>query len=172
MSTVVQAVGLFVVTNVDDLALLTLLFASGVSLGRLVAGQYIAWAAIAAVAAGVVTFVPEDALRWLGLLPIAIGIKELLERDEESAPLGTPSVAAIAFAGGIDDIGVLPPVFAAGETVVYVAVFAALIVPWCLFARWIATRPPVVAAITRFGRFAVPVALIAIGVSVLIYPSA
>jgi len=171
MSTVVQAAGLFVVTNVDDLALLALLLASGVSLGRLVAGQYIAWAVIAALAAGVVTFVPEDALRWLGLLPIAIGIKELIERDEESAPLGTPSVAAITFTGGIDDLGVLPPVFATGDTALYVAVFAALIVPWCLLARWIATRPPIAGAIARFGRFAVPLVLIAIGVSVLIYPS-
>jgi cadmium resistance protein CadD (predicted permease) len=118
-----------------------------------------------------VALVPEDALRWLGLLPIAIGLKELLERDSEHPPLGTPSVAAIALAGGVDDIGVLPPVFATGDTAVFIAVFAVLIVPWCLLARWLATRPPVAAGIARLGRFAVPVALIAIGVSVLIYPS-
>lgn len=171
MSTILQAVGLFVVTNVDDVVLLALLYASGVSLARLVAGQYLAWAAIAVLAGGVATLVPEDALRWLGVLPIAIGVKELLEREEERTPLGVPSVAAIAFAGGVDDVGVLPPVFAAGDTAVFVAVFAALIVPWCLLARWLATRPPVAAAIARVGRFAVPVALIAIGVSVLIYPS-
>ncbi|MBE2317242.1 cadmium resistance transporter [Solirubrobacter sp. CPCC 204708] len=168
MSTVAQAVGLFVVTNLDDLALLAVLVASGVSFARLVAGQYLAWAAIAVLAAGVVAVVPEDALRWLGLLPIVIGVKELLEREEEQAPLGTPSLAAIAFAGGIDDVGVLPPVFAAADTAVFVAVFAALIVPWCLLARWIATRPPVAAAIERLGRYAVPVALIAVGVAVLI----
>jgi cadmium resistance protein CadD (predicted permease) len=171
VSTVLQAVGLFVVTNLDDLALLALLFASGVSLGRLVAGQYVAWAVIAALAAGLVTFVPEDALRWLGLLPIAIGVKELLEREAERAPLGVPSVAAIAFAGGVDDVGVLPPVFASTDAPLFIAVFAALIVPWCLLARWLATRPPVTAAIARLGRFAVPLVLIGIGVSVLIYPS-
>ena len=171
VNTVLQAVGLFVVTNLDDLALLGLLVASGVTFGRLVAGQYLAWAVIAVLAAGVATLVPADALRWLGLLPIAIGLKELLERDEEHPPLGTPSVAAIALAGGVDDVGVLPPVFATGNTALFIAVFAALIVPWCLLARWLATRPPVAAAIARLGRFAVPVALIAIGVSVLIYPS-
>jgi cadmium resistance protein CadD (predicted permease) len=171
VNTVLQAVGLFVVTNIDDLALLALLFATGVSLGRLVAGQYVAWAVIAALAAGVAAFVPDEALRWLGLLPIAIGIKELLEREEERGQLGVPSVAAIALAGGVDDVGVLPPVFATGETAVFIAVFAALIVPWCLLARWLATRPPVIAAIARLGRFAVPLVLVAIGVSVLIYPS-
>jgi cadmium resistance protein CadD (predicted permease) len=159
------------VTNIDDPAVLALLLASGVTLGRLVAGQYLAWGVVALLAAGVVTFVPEDALRWLGLLPIAIGLKELLERDEEHAPLGVPSLAAIAFTGGIDDVGVLPPVFANGDTAVYVAVFAVLIVPWCLLARWIATRPPVAATIARFGHYLVPLVLIAIGVSVLIYPS-
>jgi cadmium resistance protein CadD (predicted permease) len=168
VSTVAQAAGLFVVANLDDLALLALLVGRGVTLGRLVAGQYLAWAAIAALAAGVAAFVPEDALRWLGLLPIAIGVKELLERDADAPPPGTPSVAAIALAGGVDDAGVLPPVFATGDTAVYVAVFAALIVPWCLLARWIATRPPVAAVIERVGRWAVPVALIAIGVAVLI----
>jgi cadmium resistance protein CadD (predicted permease) len=168
VSTVLQAAGLFFVTNLDDLALLAVLTASGVTLTRLLAGQYVAWAAIALLAAGVVAAVPEDALRWLGLLPIAIGVKESLEREEEHAPLGTPSLAAIAFAGGVDDVGVLPPVFANGDTAVYVAVFAALIVPWCLLARWLATRPPVSAAIARVGRYAVPVALIAVGMAVLI----
>jgi cadmium resistance protein CadD (predicted permease) len=171
VTTVLQAVGLFVVTNLDDLALLAVLVASGVTFGRLVAGQYLAWAVIAVLAAGVATLVPADALRWLGVLPIAIGLKELLEREEEHPPLGAPSVAAIALAGGVDDVGVLPPVFATGDTALYIVVFAALIVPWCLLARWLATRPPVAAGIARLGRFAVPVALIAIGVSVLIYPS-
>ncbi|MEV5589690.1 cadmium resistance transporter, partial [Nonomuraea pusilla] len=75
-----QAAGLFAVTNVDDLVVLALFFARGAGRRgagrRVVAGQYLGFAAILAVAAAAAfgaTFLPEPVLPYLGLLPLALG---------------------------------------------------------------------------------------------------
>lgn len=68
-----QAVGLFAVTNIDDLVVLALFFAQGAdhrgSARRVVLGQYLGFAAILAVAVAAAfgaTFLPETALPTSG----------------------------------------------------------------------------------------------------------
>src|SRR5215471_17676318 len=80
---IAEAAGLFAVTNFDDIVVLSLFFAQGAghrgSAGRVVAGQYLAFTAILAVAIGVTfgaSFLPGQALPYLGLLPIAIGLRD------------------------------------------------------------------------------------------------
>ena len=77
-----EAAGLFAVTNIDDILVLSLLF--GRSAGqrgaarRIVAGQYLGFAVILAVsiaAAYGTTFLPESAIPYLGLLPLALGLR-------------------------------------------------------------------------------------------------
>ena len=83
---IAAAAGLFAVTNFDDIVILSLFFARGAgqrgSAIRVVAGQYLAFTAILAVAIGVAlgaSFLPRQALPYLGLLPIAIGLLILIE---------------------------------------------------------------------------------------------
>jgi hypothetical protein len=83
LTVVAASVTTFAATNVDDIFLLTLFFARRVPTRRIVAGQYLGFAAIVAVTLAAVwtvgLAVPRAWVRPLGILPIAIGMKELLQ---------------------------------------------------------------------------------------------
>ncbi|MCX4997002.1 cadmium resistance transporter [Streptomyces longwoodensis] len=187
-----QAVGLFAVTNIDDLVVLALFFAQGAdirgSARRVVLGQYLGFAAILAVAVAAAfgaTFLPETALPYLGLLPLALGLKAAWrawrdrrdggpEEEDERSGAGGPGpleVAAVTFANGGDNIGVYVPVFATAGTggmSVYAVVFLALVGVWCAAGRYFATRPVVAAALARWGHVLLPLVLVAIGLLILV----
>jgi len=184
-----QAVGLFAVTNIDDILILSLFFAQGAghpgSARRIVIGQYAGFAAILAVAVAAAfgaTFLPESAIPYLGLLPLALGLKAAWqawkhrgdEDDEQEAAEDGPAaleVAAVTFANGGDNIGVYVPVFATagvGGMSVYAVVFLILVGVWCFAGRYFATRPIVAKALSRWGHILLPLVLIAIGLLILI----
>ncbi|MEU5113631.1 cadmium resistance transporter [Streptomyces longwoodensis] len=187
-----QAVGLFAVTNIDDLVVLALFFAQGSdhrgSARRVVLGQYLGFAAILAVAVAAAfgaTFLPEAALPYLGLLPLTLGLKAGwrawrdrrdggTEEEDERSGAGGPGplgVAAVTFANGGDNIGVYVPVFATagiGGMSVYAVVFLALVGVWCAAGRYFATRPVVAAALARWGHVLLPLVLVAIGLLILV----
>ncbi|MFC6094171.1 cadmium resistance transporter [Saccharothrix lopnurensis] len=177
MLDVLRAAGLFAVTNVDDLVLLALFFARGVPPWRVVLGQYAGFAAILAVAVAAAlgaTLLPPSALPWLGLLPLALGLRAAWRAwrgggdDDEPTATGALGVAAVTFANGGDNIGVYVPVFATTGVVPYVVVFLVLVAVWCAAGRWFATRPPVARALSRRGHVVLPVVLITIGVLILL----
>ncbi|MEV0247359.1 cadmium resistance transporter [Nocardia sp. NPDC050712] len=190
LRTIGQAGGLFAVTNIDDILVLALFFAQGAghrhSTRRIVLGQFLGFAAIlvAAVAAAFgATFLPESAIPYLGLLPLALGLKAAWQTwqhrgDEQDAretgKEGGPKileVAAVTFANGGDNIGVYVPVFATagvGAMSVYTIVFLILVGLWCLAGKYFATRPVIAAALSRWGHILMPVVLIAIGSLILI----
>jgi cadmium resistance protein CadD (predicted permease) len=186
-----QAAGLFAVTNIDDILILALFFAQGAghrgSTRRIVLGQYLGFAAILAVAVTAAfgaTFLPEAAIPYLGLLPLALGLKAAWQAwkdhreggggEEEQAKEGGPSpleVAAVTFANGGDNIGVYVPVFATagiGGMGVYAVVFLVLVAVWCFAGRFFATRPVIAKALARWGHILLPLVLIAIGLLILI----
>src|SRR5215813_2782159 len=122
---IAQAAGLFAVTNFDDIVVLSLFFAQGAgqrgAARRVVAGQYLAFTAILAVSLAVAygaSFLPEQALPYLGLLPIGIGLWDAWKvwktrkrgdtGEQAETRQGGPTVrkvAAITFANGGDNIG-------------------------------------------------------------------
>ncbi|PVE04528.1 cadmium resistance transporter [Streptomyces scopuliridis] len=186
-----QAAGLFAVTNIDDILILALFFAQGAghrgSTRKIVLGQYLGFAAILAVAVAAAfgaTFLPESAIPYLGLLPLALGLKAAWqtwknhrdggENDEAGAREGGPNileVAAVTFANGGDNIGVYVPVFATagvGGMSVYAVVFLVLVAVWCFAGKFFATRPVIAKALARWGHILLPVVLIAIGLLILI----
>lgn len=183
-----RAVVLFAVTNVDDILVLALFFAQGAGLVRttrnIAAGQYLGFAGILAVAVAAAfgaTLLPDAVLPYLGLLPIALGIKAAIQAwrrggdGEEDAPAaarapGVLEVASVTFANGGDNIGVYVPVFAtagAGGTAVYVVVFLVLVAVWVAAGRFFATRPVIARALGRWGHILLPVVLIGIGLLIL-----
>ncbi|MFI7005438.1 cadmium resistance transporter [Streptomyces sp. NPDC050145] len=187
-----QAAGLFAVTNIDDILLLALFFAQGAdhpgSTRRIVLGQYLGFAAILAVAVAAAfgaTCLPESAIPYLGLLPLALGLKSAWQawkdhrggdeaEGEEPAKEGGPGpleVAAVTFANGGDNIGVYVPVFATsgiGGMTVYAVVFLVLVAVWCFAGKFFATRPVIAKALARWGHILLPLALITIGLLILI----
>jgi cadmium resistance protein CadD (predicted permease) len=176
---IIRAVGLFAVTNVDDIVLLALFFARGVPAWRVVLGQYLGFAGILAVAVAAAlgaTLLPPSALPWLGLLPLALGVKagwQVWRGGDDPSPTATGAlgVAAVTFANGGDNIGVYVPVFATagvGGMTVYAAVFLVLVAVWCFAGRFFATRPIIAKALARWGHILLPLVLIAIGLLILI----
>jgi cadmium resistance protein CadD (predicted permease) len=189
-----QAVGLFALTNVDDMVILALFF--GQARGRnavlrVVSGQYLGFTAILAasiIAALGAQLLPAAAIPYLGLLPLALGVRAAWkawrehrsraatsdERKEETSPergLGVIAVAAVIFANGGDNIGVYVPVFAVtgvGELFTYVLVFLVLVAVWCVAGHFFANRPLVAKGLSRWGHLLLPIVLIGIGLVILI----
>jgi cadmium resistance protein CadD (predicted permease) len=182
-----QAIVLFAVTNIDDIVILALFFARGAGRAHttrdIAAGQYLGFAGILAVAVAAAfgaTFLPPAVLPYLGLLPLALGIKAGVQArrsrgddGEDDAPrpgAGILDVAAVTFANGGDNIGVYVPVFAtAGPAVmgVYVVVFLLLVGVWVAAGRFFATRPLIARTLSRRGHVVLPVVLIALGLLIL-----
>jgi cadmium resistance protein CadD (predicted permease) len=177
-----QAIGMFAVTNVDDLVLLALFFARG-GAARVVAGQFVGFGALLAVSvAGALGagLLPAPVLPWLGLVPLLLGLRAAWQvwrarRDgDEPDPVAPPTVLAVAgvtIANGGDNIGVYVPVFAVADTPVlvgYVAVFLVLVGVWCAAGRFLVTRPVVARTLARRGHVVLPVVLVAIGLLILL----
>jgi cadmium resistance protein CadD (predicted permease) len=170
---------MFAVTNVDDIVLLALFFSQGSPPVRVVVGQYLGFAGIllvsilGALGAGLL---PDNVIPYLGLLPLALGVKAAWEawrersteeRTVKAAP-GVLSIAAITFANGGDNIGVYVPVFATEGWVVPAIVFLVLVGVWCAAGRFFATRPVVARALAKWGHVVLPIVLIGIGLLILL----
>jgi cadmium resistance protein CadD (predicted permease) len=189
---VAEAVGLFAVTNVDDVLVLSLFFGRNAgqdgAAKRIVAGQYLGFAALLVItvaAAFGATFLPKSAIPYLGVLPLALGLRAAWQawRDHRHGDSGgqqgengqtgpkTLQVAAVTFGNGGDNIGVYLPVFAkTGATgiAVYVAVFLVLVGVWCAAGRYFATRPAVAKVLGRWGHILHPLVLITLGLFILV----
>jgi cadmium resistance protein CadD (predicted permease) len=152
-----------------------------------IAGQYLAFTAILAVAIAITfgaRFLPKEALPYLGLLPIALGVRDAWKAwqnrklgdhgEQAESGQGGPAIIKVAtttFANGGDNIGVYVPVFTnvgTGGTIVYCVVFLVLVGVWCAAGRFVATRPVIAKPLGRWGHILLPVVLITIGLLILI----
>jgi cadmium resistance protein CadD (predicted permease) len=182
LGTVGTAVTLFAGTNVDDLLVLTVLFLSSRATGRprrwqIWAGQSLGIAtlvAVSVVAALGLTIVPDQWVGLLGLVPFALGVRGLLRAQDPDPPVvatGVLSVAGVTIANGADNISVYTPVFRTidvAASAVTIAVFAVLVVVWCLAGSWLGSHRRVVAVIERWGHWIVPVVFMLIGAVIVV----
>lgn len=175
----------FAATNVDDLVVLTFLFAqTGPQLRgwHIVGGQYLGFTALVALSlAGYLgaLVVPLAWIGLLGLVPIAMGVRAFLRRDEPddmAPPAGLAGrqslgVAAVTIANGGDNIGIYTPLFAAGGAdalPVTLAVFFALLGVWCWLGARLARQPALARAVARHGRQLIPLVLVGLGFYILV----
>ncbi|WP_414587962.1 cadmium resistance transporter [Scytonema sp. PCC 10023] len=166
MSTLLTAipagVAAFVATNIDDIVILTLLFAqvnTSLRSRHIVAGQYLGFTVLVAIS--LLGFFGNFMLPsvWMdvsGFIPIAIGLNRLVNLEEDNSdeqpamrssvsfPIRsllspqTYSVAAITFANGGDNIGIYMPLFANTQLtslLVILSVFFVLVGVWCYIAH-------------------------------------
>ena len=190
LSTIAAAVGLFVATNLDDIVILTVLFAiaargtSHLRGWQIVAGQYlglITLIAVSFVAALGLTIVPDEWVGLLGLIPLAIGVLALVrtlrgkdDDDEAESALkavGLLGVAGITIANGGDNIAIYTPVFrtiSTTDALVTIAVFLVLLALWCLAARAIGSNEKVTEGLEKVEHWLVPVVFIGLGIFILI----
>ncbi|MGS2619191.1 cadmium resistance transporter [Micromonospora sp. LZ34] len=181
LGTAVGAAVVFAATDVDDIVILTLLFVAAHTTGRprpwqIVAGQYLGIGALAlasAVVAAGLLVVPDPWTGLLGLLPIALGVRALLRRDDDEPPAVVGSalgVAGVTIANGADNVAVYVPVFRAlgpADSAVLLLVFVLLIALWCAAGAWLGGHPRVIAVVERAGHWLVPAVFIAIGLVIL-----
>lgn len=187
---------LFVATNIDHLAILTLWFVHGQNrpgtTARICAGQYVGFGVILAVTivlsaiSGLV--IPQEYLRFLGLIPLALGVKagigeirerchseESEEEDEAEAQLkgkkiSVGAVALVTMANGGDEVAAYLPVFALStwwQIALFCAVFLVLAGVLLALARIITGRLHLAEVLERFEAIIFPSVLILLGVLIL-----
>ncbi len=184
-------VATFAATNTDDALLLLAFFgdrrfrARHVFIGQALGIGLLVLLSLAGAALALA--LPERWIGLLGLLPIALGLRELIARrrghdDDEPAKLETEvtritpgwrrvaAVAGVALAGGGDNIGVYVPLFAArppAQVALLVAVFAIMLAVWLFGAFYVARRSIVASRIQMVGQRIFPFVLIGLGVILL-----
>jgi len=190
LSSVLQAIGLFLVTNIDDIIVLSLFFARGAgqrgTTARILIGQYLGFIGILGAAVlislGAGAFLPPEVIPYFGLIPLALGLWAAWQGwrgdeddDDESRFEGKKvaawTVAGVTFANGGDNIGVYVPVFLSvgpGAVVVYCVVFLALVAVLVGLAKFVATRRPIAEVLERWEHILFPIVLIGVGVFILI----
>lgn len=189
---VLQAIGLFLATNVDDIIVLSLFFARGAgqrgTTVRILVGQYLGFVGILGAAVlvtlGAGAFLPPEVIPYFGLIPLALGLWAAWQAwrrrhdddddDEgkiEGKKVAVWAVAGVTFANGGDNIGVYVPVFLSvgpAAVVAYCVVFLALVAVLVIVAKFIATRRPIAEILERWEHILFPLVLIGLGIFILI----
>ena len=191
----------FVATNIDDIIILTIFFSQVNTTFRrrhIVIGQYLGFTAL--IIASLPGFfggliVPKAWIGILGLVPIAIGISQLVNREKEESEVQivsgefnysnnnsvistlasfmspqTYKVAATTFANGGDNIGIYVPLFASSDLadlVVILSIFFLLIGVWCYIAYLLTCHSTTAHFLTHYGQIITPFVLISLGIFII-----
>jgi cadmium resistance transport/sequestration family protein len=182
-------IAVFVSTNIDDIFVLILFFADAkFAVWQVILGQFVGigfLVAVSVVGALVALSIPAEIIGLMGLLPIGIGVKKLLDlrraKDEaEEGKMAAPrlntsglrfvTVATVTIANGGDNIGVYVPLFATsttGEIAVLVLVWMLLVAAWCWAGYALVKRSFLGDTIRRVGNRLLPFILIGLGLYIL-----
>jgi cadmium resistance protein CadD (predicted permease) len=179
----------FIATNLDDLAILMLLFLQDPKLWReTIVGQYLGFGVLVLLSLpgfwlGQLPLKPWIGL--LGLLPIALGIRTWLNRDEDEedlipnpdrsrfAKILSPQIALVAsltIANGGDNIAIYTALFSGMKPTslsLTLLVWSLWIVLWCAIARYFSRRRRIKTWIANYQHILVPIVLIALGIYVI-----
>lgn len=192
----------FLATNIDDIIIL-LLFFSQVDVKfrsrHILIGQYLGFTVI--IIASLPGFfgglvVPREWIGLLGLLPIAIGIKQLLDWETEATEVQTVSsdfqqpsyknpilsfivsilhpqtykVTAVTIANGGDNISIYIPLFAGQSFAslgVILMVFFVMLGLLCAVAYLLSRQTIIAYSLSRYGQHIVPFVLIGLGLFIM-----
>ena len=155
---VVIGIAAFAATNIDDIFVLMMFFSSlTFPVRQVILGQYLGiglLVAISVLGSLITLVVPTYIIGLLGIVPIAIGIKNLLElKNKYKSPprqivtdkksksyLSFLAVAAVTCSNGGDNIGVYTPLFskynAVSQITALAAVFMVMTAVWCIAAYY------------------------------------
>ena len=151
MSLVGIAIAAFASTNVDDLVILIAFFAAArLRPPVIVAGQLAGMATlilVSFIASLIALAIPGAWIGFLGLLPIALGIRQLMRMNgwrgstAEPGARGFTTVMLAVIASGGDNISLYAPLFSVHsglEVAVFGVMFMVLSALWCLIAMRLA----------------------------------
>lgn len=198
----IEGIIAFFFTNIDDIIILLLFFSqinANFRRRHIFFGQYLGFTAI--IIASLPGFfgglvVRRELIGLLGILPIFIGIKQLLSREAETIEVQTVTsdfkqssnrnlivsfilsllhpntykVAAVTFANGGDNISIYIPLFAGHNFAtlgVILSVFFIMVGLWCFIAYLLTLQPAIADILTRYGNILVPYVLICLGLFIM-----
>jgi cadmium resistance protein CadD (predicted permease) len=183
-------VGAFAATNIDDIFVLMIFFSSlTFPVRHVVIGQYLGIGlliVISALGSLITLVVPIYIIGLMGIIPIAIGIKNLAEirkkddsysrqvvqNKKNKSYLSFLAVAGVTFSNGGDNIGVYIPLFSKYNTLSQItaltAVFITMTAVWCIVAYYFVNHPLVASRIRYTGNVVLPFVLIGLGIYILI----
>lgn len=185
---VLTAIFAFIATNLDDMFLLTAFFAHpDYQLKDVVFGQYLGFLVlllVSSLAYFVQFIIPPLWISLLGVLPITIGIRNLIllknnknvETDEINKKGGKSnnnlfSVALVTVANGGDNLGVYMPLFATmNPSSLIITVFTSLILVgvWCMLGYKLVNNRIMGDEIKKYGHYILPFVMIFIGVVIIL----
>jgi cadmium resistance transport/sequestration family protein len=187
----------FAATNIDDIMILLLFFSQidrNFCRRHIFIGQYLGFTAIIILSlpgffGGLV--IQREWIGLLGILPIAIGIKQLVNREDESGEVQTVNteqnspqssflssilhpntykVAAVTVANGGDNISIYIPLFA-GQNIVGLGiisvVFFVMVGVCCGIADLLNRQANISYILSRYGQAIVPFVLIGLGLFII-----
>lgn len=173
------AITSFAVTNIDGIFILTALYSESTSTkrkGSIVAGQYLGTIIIimlSLVGSLSSLLVPKAWIGFLGVIPVYMGAKLFLFRDEAQhnyrhvlADPNTYKVMAVVIGNGADNISVYIPVFMQGNGLhkaLVATIFLILAGVWCWIAFTLVRTPWIGRYIERYGQKVIPVFLVGLG---------
>jgi cadmium resistance protein CadD (predicted permease) len=173
----------FIASNIDDTFILIILFMTpGLSARNVTVGQFLGIIILVAVSSLAVLLslaIPPFAIGFLGIIPIIIGVKRLLEYRENEAEayaqkgyLSFLSVAAVTVSNGGDDIGVFTPLFAKYNGIVEFSLLISLLMImtgiWCIVTYYFLRHPFIASRINALSKIVTPFALISIGIYIIL----
>lgn len=178
----------FVATNIDDIFILMMFFSSlTFPVRQVILGQFIGiilLIAISALGSLIALVVPTYVIGLMGIAPMAIGIKNLIQvRKKDNSPsrqvveykdrssLSFLAVATVTFSNGGDNIGVYVPLFSKYDSLSQIttltAVFIAMTAVWCITSYYFVNHPLVASKIRHIGNIILPFVLIGLGIYIL-----
>jgi len=180
----------FIATNIDDTFILILLFSClSFQTRHIIVGQFLGIGVlimISVLGALIALVLPAFFISLMGLIPIAIGIKRLVELRERNRIPGNSktfqddkrqglipflTVSGVTISNGGDDIGVFTPLFAkyntVGEVATLVTIFMVMTLVWCIVTYYFVNHPLIATRIQRFGNIITPFVLIGLGLYIL-----
>lgn len=195
LEVIALGIGAFVATNIDDLFILMVFFAKrSFTTPQIILGQYVGMGlllGVSLVGSFIAFVIPHNLLGLVGLFPIAIGIKELLDlRNRENEDnidddkivnriykskwrtyLPFLVVATITFSGG-EEIGIYTSIFfiysGLSEIITIFAVVMILTGVCCGIAFYLVNRSFLAAQIRRVADRVLPFVLIGLGAYILL----
>lgn len=188
--TIISLITAFAGTNIDDIFINTIFFAQADSKKKVravVAGKYLGMGILVLASlfgAFFLSGIPQTYIGLLGLVPIALGIKEIIcniksnsqdsPEDDRKPDISKGlifSSALVTVSNGADNIGVYIPLFAGYTTaqmLTAAAVFAIMTAIWCFFSKKLSDLPRLRNFLLKYKQIAVPTILILLGAYIIL----
>jgi cadmium resistance protein CadD (predicted permease) len=174
LTAIITGLVAFIATNIDDILILLVFFAQvneNFRPWQIVVGQYLGFTILVIFSLpglfdGLI--LPQSWIGLLGLIPIAIGISSLVNKETEQLADGTqeitPSfltpkiytVAAITVANGSDNISIYIPLFSSTQLenfLIIIGLFFLLLAIWCYAAYQLTHQQTIADFLTKYGNY-------------------